>query len=142
MSHKKMPYGAFVFNGKRQPTHRIAYELTYGKIQDGLIACHHCDNPRCCNPRHIYAGTYKSNMEDRSRRNRANFRRGSNRANSKLTEANVEEIHQKYSGGGVTHRMLAAEYGVSAPRIHKILTGKIWKHVKLPVVLAYNLLHQ
>lgn len=35
-----------------------------------LLCCHHCDNPLCCNPRHLYFGTTQMNTADRCARNR------------------------------------------------------------------------
>jgi hypothetical protein len=53
------------FNGKKYMVHRFMYELTYGmKINPKLVVCHECDNPRCCNPEHLWIGTEKQNMRD------------------------------------------------------------------------------
>jgi hypothetical protein len=58
-------YGTFVIRlGVRILAHRMAYELTYGKIPDGLFGTHECDNPICCNPKHITPGTSKKNSYD------------------------------------------------------------------------------
>lgn len=122
-------YGAFVFDGIRQPTHRISYQIVRGAIPSGSLICHTCDNAVCCNPLHLYAGSHQSNMDDRSQRNRANAQRGSSRRNAKLTEEMVAEIRRRYAAGNTTHRRLAVEFGVGQPRICKIIKGYIWKHV-------------
>lgn len=43
--------------------HRVAYELTYDFIAPGMVICHYCNNHKCCNPRHLYEGTYSDNLE-------------------------------------------------------------------------------
>ena len=57
-------YGGFKLNGKITPAHRIAWELTFGPIAEGLLACHRCDHPPCCNPTHLFLGTVQDNSDD------------------------------------------------------------------------------
>lgn len=45
-------------------THRVAWELTNGLIPAGLMVCHRCDVPACCNPGHLFLGTARDNMQD------------------------------------------------------------------------------
>ena len=56
--------------GPRYLVYRFAWELVYGPIPDGLIVCHSCDVGHCCNPAHLFLGTYKDNMEDAARKGR------------------------------------------------------------------------
>lgn len=44
--------------------HRVAYEAAYGKVPEGQIVMHRCDNPGCCNPRHLATGTQSQNLSD------------------------------------------------------------------------------
>lgn len=60
----KSGYAQMSVNNKSTLIHRATYELYKGKIPDGLLACHTCDNKICCNPNHIFLGTYKDNMQD------------------------------------------------------------------------------
>ncbi|WP_402844370.1 HNH endonuclease signature motif containing protein [Microbacterium sp. GXS0129] len=57
-------YGYFKHAGRHARTHRVAYELAHGPIPDGAVVMHTCDNPPCCNPDHLRAGTQRDNVAD------------------------------------------------------------------------------
>ena len=68
-------YGRMVgsVNGQRwfAFAHRKSFEFHKTKIPDQMQVLHHCDNPCCINPEHLYLGTPKENGEDKSKRGRA-----------------------------------------------------------------------
>lgn len=64
-------YGRQVVDGHGWGAHRIAWTLTRGPIPDGLVTCHHCDNPPCCNPAHLFVGTQRENLADMKRKGRS-----------------------------------------------------------------------
>lgn len=56
-------------------THVAAYVVTYGPVPEGSVVRHTCDNPPCCNPRHLRIGSSRDNMRDSIERRRAHFQR-------------------------------------------------------------------
>lgn len=62
-------YGQFQLKTRRR-AHRLVWEFVNGPIPAGMFACHHCDNPQCCNPAHLFVGTAADNAHDRDAKGR------------------------------------------------------------------------
>jgi hypothetical protein len=63
-------YGRVMFNGKHTKSHRLAFVLSGGVIQEGHCVCHSCDNPPCCNPSHLRSATNRENLKERDLKRR------------------------------------------------------------------------
>jgi hypothetical protein len=127
----KKGYGYFGIkqDGERHSitAHRLMYLLKYGTIPDGMQVCHHCDNPSCVNPGHLFLGTQLDNIRDCWNKGRANpgHPRGEICGNSKLTWDQARVIRARLLLGEKC-RWLAAEYNVSHQNILAIDHGKTW----------------
>ena len=100
-------YGVLLVDRHTIKAHRIAYELLVGPIPDGKLICHHCDQPACVNPAHLFAGTNADNMRDMVMKDR----RG-----QKLTRAQVDAIRNDPR----VYRIIASEYGISESYISQL----------------------
>lgn len=115
--HRLSGYGQVVINYQRHYAHRVAYEETYGPIPSGLVVCHRCDNPVCCNPLHLFVGTQIENMNDATRKGKFD----------KLTHGDVETIRRLYASEQYTLRRLAIQYAVDMSTISLIVNNKRWR---------------
>lgn len=66
-------YGSFYFKGRAWVASRWSYEYFVEPIPAGYFVCHHCDNPACVNPFHLFIGTQTDNMRDCSSKGRINL---------------------------------------------------------------------
>jgi hypothetical protein len=106
--------------------HRRAWVLAHGPIPEGLLVCHHCDNPPCVNPAHLFLGTSADNTRDSVEKGR---RACGERVNTaKLSVADVREI-RRLREGGATQQALADRFGCSQPMVGVIVRREAWRHV-------------
>lgn len=128
---KRTPPGygaiAILVNGVRTYpyTHRFAWELTHGPIPDGLFVLHHCDNPPCCNPSHLFLGTHDDNAKDRMKKNRSYSARRDR--SLKLTLEQVGEIRHLRASTSMTQAEIGARFEVSGVQVCRILNGAQWR---------------
>ncbi len=107
--------------GRDLYAHRVAWLLTNGPIEDGLNVLHHCDNPPCVNPAHLFLGTQTDNMQDCGRKGRAS----APPIRAKLSEREARAIRSDAR----KHHIIAADYGVGRLTVWNIKHGRTWKQL-------------
>ena len=130
-------YGSFTFYLKNKRvsmvSSRFAWTATFGVISKSVEVCHNCpsgDNPVCCNPKHLFLGTHKDNMQDMQRKNRRIPSQGVNHYRATLSDDDVREIIHM-SKIGHEQRFIAKVFNKSQATIWAIIHRKIWKSVEL-----------
>ncbi len=113
----------FYPNRKTRMATRWIFEQLNGSLPRTLIALHRCDNPLCCNPAHMFAGTIQDNNRDRD--NKGRQARGERHGWAKLTWAQVAEI--RALKGTMTQRQIASRFQMNHSTISGILANKNWK---------------
>jgi predicted XRE-type DNA-binding protein len=124
-------YGVFTHQHEYYYAHRVSYEFYHGPIPEGLGVLHSCDNPICCNPYHLRAGTQKDNAFDMvsGGRDRHVTFHGEQHGNSKLKESHIIEIRH-LAETGMTQAAIAERFGVCQRTVCIIVNRLTWKHIK------------
>ncbi len=125
-------YGRTWINDCGYYAHRVIYDLVYPNIitlsapkntdETGFIL-HTCDNPSCCNPKHLWVGNCLENIADKVKKGRSADFSGDKGPNCKLSMAQAQEIRQKRKDG-ISAQELVNQYGVSLSSIKTLLAGK------------------
>lgn len=110
------------FRGER--AHRYAYQLHKGDIPEGLMLRHLCGNKLCVNPDHLEPGTMADNAADGILLGET--LRGARNGRAKISEDDARYILT--NPDGLTGAQLARKFGVSAPTISLIRSGRRWAH--------------
>lgn len=116
-------YGLFSYARKSRRANRMALAFDGREPPAGMMACHHCDNPGCVNPAHLYVGSDADNTRDKVARGRTPV--GERGYQAKLKDADIAAIRGSTDRVGV----LADRYGVTHSNIVLIRQRKTWKHL-------------
>lgn len=120
-------YGVVKHDGKVCLAHRVSLHLFKGfDLESELYVCHHCDNPSCVNPEHLYTGTQLDNVRDMHKRGRARI--GENHPKNKLKEADVLWMREHW-GKEWSCAKLAKKFGINPKCAWQIVVREIWTHI-------------
>lgn len=123
-------YAVYFIKSKPKLAHRRAFQLANPNIDiSAMFICHHCDNPRCINPGHLFAGTQSENIMDCVRKGRhpRKSAKGSKKPDAKLTEDQIPRIRERIAAGEPCTK-IAKDYGVSHTIIYSVKNGHLWRH--------------
>ncbi len=127
----KHGYGTFyVEKNKPVLAHRFSYELYKGKIKQGYVICHSCDNPSCVNPNHLWEGTISDNNLDCLKKGRHKSPRlnGEKHGKHKLSEKQVIKIKEMQKEG-ISQRNIAKNFNISFQHVSKLINAQRWAHL-------------
>ncbi len=126
---KQHGYGQFKVGPRMVTAHRVAFFLGTGKQPASKHVLHKCDNKLCCNPRHLFLGTNRDNIDDflmkgfgyRLGHSQAGERNG----NARLSAKDVQAIRRSQR----TQQTLALMYGITQSMVSRIKLCLAWKEV-------------
>jgi hypothetical protein len=116
----------------------IAHRFLLEPIPKGKEVCHHCDNPRCVRPSHLFIGTHRDNMRDCANKGRLRLTNahlavprgeGHPHPHHKLTEDQVREIRRLGALKTITHEAIGFIFGVTRSAVGGIVTRTTWRHI-------------
>lgn len=104
-------------NQVKVKAHRFAYQLALGGVilKPEINICHHCDNPACVMPTHLFPGTHQDNMTDMANKGRA----GKYEERSSVTPDQIKYIRTSNK----TVKELREELNLHDSTVRKIRSG-------------------
>ena len=116
-------YGSFTRSYRHVLAHREAYEIENGPIPPGAHVLHECDNPPCCNARHLFLGDQASNVADAKQKRRLAV--GERHSQSLYSDEIVRKAIAVYRESGRSARQVAIEFGFGSQYLQKVLRGVV-----------------
>ena len=88
---------------------------------------HHCDNPQCTNPKHLFIGTISDNVRDMITKGRNVPTKGQRNFHCKHTPDEIREIRRLYATGDYLQRELAKMFNfLSISGVNQVINRKSW----------------
>ncbi len=111
-------YGHFWIDGGNRGAHRVAFFLTHGYWPK--VCRHTCDNPPCCNPRHLKDGTVLDNVRDKIDKGRLFVADGERHYMAKFNDDLVNLVRSLVESGA-TQVSVAHRFGISPSWVSRIV---------------------
>jgi hypothetical protein len=122
-------YGVFWYDGKNRRASRMAWLSERGpEGMAGMLMCHRCDNPPCCNPAHLFLGTNTDNLRDMAAKKRSTRFLGEAHPGARITTETVLAIRQ-LAATGEPHLSIAGRFGISQTQTSRIIKRTRWGHI-------------
>jgi hypothetical protein len=128
-------YGKVRVRGCGFLTHRLAFFLGSGIDPGELCVLHRCDNPRCCNPEHLFLGTVADNNADMKRKGRQ--ARGEKLPQCKFSDATVLQLRRVEPDLGIPRSQLAQIFGISPSHVSALLRRR-FRTLQVPAEAPTN----
>lgn len=116
-------YGKFRDYGSKHKivsAHRKAYEIAFGAVPSGMHVCHRCDNKRCVNPAHLFAGTRSENVRDM-------YQKGRHPVQKLTPEITAEILERLYMG--FSQEAIGRRLGLHQKTISRVKQGKALQYL-------------
>ena len=109
-------------------SNRLSLVIHTGEDNLHLMALHKCDNRSCCNPHHLYWGTYSDNIRDAVERGRwrSGDQSGANNGAAKLTDQQFALVVTRLKQGW-SNKQIAEDLPVTHSMVSLIRCGKMWQ---------------
>lgn len=122
-------YGTYVIGTEKFTAHRLSCHFYKERLDGNKHALHHCDNPPCVNPNHLFAGTHEEHMQDAKEKGKIYF--GEDNHQSKLCREEVVEIKKLIRDGELSYSEIGEKFGVGKGCIADIALERNWGHVSI-----------
>ena len=135
----KSPFGHGNFHCQNQMhrAHRISWVVTHGEIPNNSFVLHKCDNPKCCNPQHLFLGTQSDNVADMISKGRnvkssqlslimkTHAARGDRNGMAKLNQSDVNGIRLLLRAG-MLQKDIASLFSICQQSVSDIKLNRYW----------------
>lgn len=131
----KQPFGYGIISIKLEKksfigsVHRVSWILYIGNIPEKMRVCHTCDNPSCCNPKHLFLGTAKDNTRDMIKKGRHLFDFVGEKNNTAILNDEIVLEMRKLRKKGMKVVEIAKRFQLKYYTCLDAVSGRNWKHI-------------